>query len=325
MSETTDKTEIILPLINKALEVAGQQPAEVIQGDYGMPCLRLPSGGRLKIRQLGELTAAMLPMLKEEGNHGKVIIWCQYVTDSLAGELSSRGFCYADMAGNMLLRFNGNFLQIRNCPKPKSIARERAMGRSLSPSGLKVLFLLLTDPEAVKWNYRDIAAKSGTTIGTVNYTMADLRAKRHLLEDGAGRRLADIRTLGRLWVDNYRLRLLPKLKTTRYSGELAGIDGVDDLIAGGEIAAMKACLLTTGNVLLWNQGTGVARTAARNRWHLDPNGNIEVRDAFWPVDKRRFADQPPWLLVYADLLATEDGRCLEVAEEIRKRHLEGLA
>ncbi|MBR6074221.1 MAG: hypothetical protein IKP87_02865, partial [Victivallales bacterium] len=240
MCKTTDKTEIILPLINKALETAGQQPAEVIQGDYGMPCLRLPAGERLRIRQLGELTMAMLPMLKEDGNPGKGIIWCQYVGDTLAEELSRRGICYADTAGNMLLRFNGNFLQIRNRPKPKEIAKERARGRSLSPSGLKVLFLLLTEPDSVKWNYRDIAAKSGTTIGTVNYTMADLRAKRHLLEDGVGRRLADIRTLARLWVDNYRLRLLPKLKTTRYSGELTVIDGGDDLIAGGETAAMKA-------------------------------------------------------------------------------------
>ena len=88
---------------------------------------------------------------------------------------------------------------------------------------------------------------------------------------------------------------------------------------------MKAGLLTTGNVLLWNQGTGIARTVVRNHWHLDPNGNIEVRDAFWPTEKRRFADHAPWLLDYADLLATEDGRCLETAEEIRKCHLEGLA
>jgi len=325
MCKTIDKTEIILPLINKALETAGQAPAEIIQGDYGLPYLHLPNSGRLRIRQLGELTLSMLHTLNGDGNPGKVIILCQFVGDCLAEELTRRGFCYADTAGNMLLRSNGNFLQIRNCPKPKSIAAERAMGRSLSPSGLNVLFLLLTEPDAVKWNYRDIAAKSGTTLGTVNYTMADLRAKHHLLEDKMGRRLADIGVLGRLWVDNYRLRLLPRLKTIRYSGELAEIDGGDDLIAGGETVAKQEGLLTTGSVLLWNQGNVAARTAARNRWHLDPNGNIEIRDAFWPTDRRRFENHVPWLLVYADLLATEDGRCLEVAEEIRKCHLEGIA
>jgi len=36
---------------------------------------------------------------------------------------------------------------------------------------------------------------------------------------------------------------------------------------------------------------------------------------------RRFERQVPWLLVYADLLANGDGRCLESAEEIRKLHL----
>ncbi|MFA6724156.1 MAG: type IV toxin-antitoxin system AbiEi family antitoxin [Lentisphaeria bacterium] len=40
----------------------------------------------------------------------------------------------------------------------------------------------------------------------------------------------------------------------------------------------------------------------------------------WPVATRRFEQQVPWLLVYADLLAS-DGRCLESAEEIRKLHL----
>lgn len=324
MGKTTDRTGMILPLINKALEVAGQRPVEVMQGDYGFPCLCFPNGRRLRIRQLGEFTAAMLPMLREDSDPGKAILLCPFVGDSLAEVLSRRGICYADTAGNMLLRFDGNFLQIRNRPRPKEMAEDRARGRSLSPSGLKVLFLLLTEPDAVKGNYREIAARSGTTVGTVNYTMADLRAKQHLIEDGIGRRLADVRGLGRLWVDNYRLRLLPKLKSVRYSGEGTAIDGGDDLIRGGETAAMREGLLSTGNVLLWNQGAGIARTALRNRWHLATDGNIEVREAFWPVEKRRFTGQAPWLLVYADLLATEDGRCLEVAEEIRKRHLEGI-
>ena len=73
MCKTTDKTEIILPLINKALETARQRPAEVVQGDYGLPCLRFPTGERLRIRQLGVLTAAMLPMLGEDGNPGKAV------------------------------------------------------------------------------------------------------------------------------------------------------------------------------------------------------------------------------------------------------------
>ena len=62
MSKTTDKTEIILPIINKALENAKQQPAEVLQ-DGGVPCLYLPSGARCRIHQLGALTPAMLPVV----------------------------------------------------------------------------------------------------------------------------------------------------------------------------------------------------------------------------------------------------------------------
>ena len=170
MSKTVDKTEIILPKINKALGNAGQPPAEVIQ-DGGFSCLCLPSETRYRIRQLGVLTPAMLHMVIGDASPDKAIIWCQFVSETLADELTRRGISYADTAGNMLLRFGGNFLQVRNCAKPKELARNLAKGRSLSPSGLKVLFLLLTEPEAVKWNYREIAAHSGTTVGTVNYAM----------------------------------------------------------------------------------------------------------------------------------------------------------
>ena len=324
MSKTTDKTAIILPKINRALAAAGQPPAEVVRNG-GRTCLRFPTGDRRKIRQLGAFTAAMLPLLGKDAEPGKSILWCRFVGEPLAEELARRKICYADTAGNMFLLFGGNFLQIRNCPKPKELKDDLARGRCLTPAGLKVMFLLLTEPDAVCWNYRKIAAFSGTTIGTVNCVMSDLRGKRHLLEDDAGRRLTNLPTLGRLWVDHYRLRLLPKLKTARYSGELRKIDPGDALAAGGETAAGMAKLLNSGNILLWDQKPGYARTAARNRWHLDDGGNIEIREAFWPVEKRRFGDHVPWLLVYADLLATEDGRCIEAADEIRSRYLEGLA
>ena len=52
------------------------------------------------------------------------------------------------------------------------------------------------------------------------------------------------------------------------------------------------------------------------RLRQDPQGNVELRRKFWTID----ADEPglaPTLLVYADLLAIGDARCLEAAQMLR--------
>jgi hypothetical protein len=54
----------------------------------------------------------------------------------------------------------------------------------------------------------------------------------------------------------------------------------------------------------------------------DPQGDVEILDAFWnfaPPDEHRGIVPP--LLVYADLLATGDDRCIEAARLIYDRYL----
>ncbi len=322
MPKAIDRTESILPRINEALAADGCGACEVVYGDDGARCLQLP-GVRYEIRQVGVVTGAMLPQLLRGMTPGGCILWAQYIPESVAVVLTRRGFCYADTAGNMLLRFGGNFLQIRNCPRPREAREELVCGRSFTPAGLQVLFLFLTEPSSVGWSYREIAAQSGTTAATVSYVVADLKARHFLVEQKGARRLVERSRLCRLWVENYRLRLLPRVKRTRYAGELGKLPEDYALVGGGETVAAREKLLQTNSVLLWKQDGGFVRTVLGKHWRLDPEGNIEVRDAFWPTEHRHFQGRTPWLLVYADLLSTDDGRCLEAAEEIFQQHLEG--
>ncbi len=322
MPKAFDRTESILPRINEALAADGRGACEVVCGEGGVKYLQLP-GARYEIRQVGVVNGALLPQLLRGMTPDGCILWAQYIPESVAVVLSRRRICYADTAGNMLLRFGGNFLQIRNCPKPREVREELVRGRSITPAGLQVVFLFLTEPCSVGWNYREIAAQSGTTAATVSYVVADLKKRRFLVEQKGIRRLIDRSRLCRLWVENYRLRLLPRVKSTRYAGELGRLPGDSALVGGGETVAARERLLQTNSVLLWKQDGGYVRTVLGNHWRLDPEGNIEVRDAFWPTEHRHFQGRTPWLLVYADLLATDDGRCLEAAEEIFQQHLQG--
>jgi hypothetical protein len=51
------------------------------------------------------------------------------------------------------------------------------------------------------------------------------------------------------------------------------------------------------------------------RLRPDANGNVEIMRRFWDFDGKT-AGQVPDLLVYADLLAIGDERCLETAREM---------
>ena len=56
----------------------------------------------------------------------------------------------------------------------------------------------------------------------------------------------------------------------------------------------------------------------------DSNGNVEILSKFWHFEH----DPPelaPLLLIYADLLATGDARCIEAAEDLEGRLLDRFA
>ena len=61
----------------------------------------------------------------------------------------------------------------------------------------------------------------------------------------------------------------------------------------------------------------------QHRLRADPQGTIEILDAFWNFQlEGPQPDLVPPLLVYADLMATLDPRNLEVAKRIREQHID---
>ncbi|MEZ4685765.1 MAG: type IV toxin-antitoxin system AbiEi family antitoxin [Bacteroidia bacterium] len=54
------------------------------------------------------------------------------------------------------------------------------------------------------------------------------------------------------------------------------------------------------------------------KWVPDPDGEIYVYKPFWEMDSKKHV---PDLLVYADLMETEDSRCIETAKMIYEQQL----
>ena len=92
--------------------------------------------------------------------------------------------------------------------------------RLWKPAGLKVIFALLNNPDMVNWTYRQIAAATGTLLGTVEWIFRDLIGTGFLLDMGRRRRLlTDMATLMKRWVEVYPEQLRLKLVIERLAAD----------------------------------------------------------------------------------------------------------
>lgn len=137
------------------------------------------------------------------------------------------------------------------------------------------------------------------------------------------------------WVANYPTILRPRLQPRRFAAPSADwwrALRAEDLAAfdacwGGEVAALA---LLPGSELSGEPQTlymrparmaqGIHALTSRYRLKPQPNGPIEILEAFWDAsidDPTRPGLAPP-VLVYADLMASLQPTNLEVAAELRK-------
>lgn len=307
--------------VNTLLSRLKQKTAKVKTTKNGT-ALVLPDGAKRELKVFSAMTPAQLtrhlPALAAAG----ICVFADYLTPGVAETLLHHDVAFADTAGNMHLRYGDSVILVQHCPKPPELQRQERVNRGWGTAGLKIVFLLLVEPAALNWTYRRIAAMAGCSLGAVNNAISDLLEQYWLQKmDGILRWTDKQKTIAR-WCETYQRNLLPKIGCVRYAGDTLSIpDGVPLLWSGEKVAADLG-LLNTSNAVGWRWGN-IAKAVSRNRWREDPKGNIEVREAFWP-DSRDLQGQIPWLLIYADLLATNDSRCLEAATTIYQRYLETM-
>ena len=307
--------------INTALHTLKQKP-------FQLTLLPAPNGDGIlqndcavfRVDVQKYLTTAALQKIIQNQWAADMLLITEYVSPQQGEMLRNKEIQYADAAGNMFIRYPGVAILISNCAKPQRIEQQKSVGRAFSTAGLKLLFLLLTEPDALNWSYRNLAQYSGVSLGSVGYIMADLQNSGHLI-DADGKLIWEDRhnTIGK-WCDYYQDKLLPRIKKRCYAGTVPENYLEYPLLAGGESAAEQLHLLKSRRLLAYRTGN-INLCIAKNRWKEDIDGNIEIRTPFWP--ECRIFDKIPYLLIYADLLAEDDSRCTGIAGEIFNRFLRG--
>jgi len=266
----------------------------------------------------------------------QALLVADHVTPELADELKARGVAFLDAAGNAYLDQPNLLVWVRGRkPAARLVAPE--IGRAFQPTGLQVLFALLCNPHMINRPYREIATMAGVAHGTVGFVIPDLQRLGFVgdLKGKRGtRRLFQADRLLAQWVDAYVRILRPRTLIGRYY--VPTLDGWNDwpmgengVMWGGEpAAALLTDYLRPGELTLYAEKLP-GLLAGRQKFTREPapghTAVVEVRRRFWnfPGDPLHPNLAPP-ILIYADLLATGDARCIETAKMVYDAHVARL-
>lgn len=298
--------------------------------------LRLRFGGQ-EIQYAAEIKRGLRPatlgaVLHQLDRLGQpALLVTDYVTPPLADTLRERGVAFLDTAGNAYLHQPPLLVWVKGQRPTVTLAATGAQGRAFQAKGLQVLFALLCLPNLVDRPYREIARLAGVAHGTIGWVMTNLAEEGFLTDLGkAGRRLHNRRRLLDVWVEAYARTLRPKLLLGRFIAPEpdwwetldAGHYGV---LFGAEPAAARLTrYLRPGVTTLYTKQIP-AHLIADHRLRKDPTGDVEVRKRFWTFEQAgEHPDLVPPVLIYADLLATGDARCMEAARRVYDDHMAGF-
>lgn len=251
-----------------------------------------------------------------------------FVQGQAPQSLSESGLNFIDRAGNAFLKFPGMYIDIRGRQIPDE-TRENGISKrgSIFPKAyLRVIFVLLAYPQLLGAKVAEIADSAGVSPATVSGAFQMLVSEGYLVVEGRYRRLRYGRKLVKVWAEHYRTGLLPSLQERRVQGPSPqewrkilkdyphdyGLSGENALAALGFGIAPESS--TVYGSYPWKH------VMVDYRLRQDSEGSTILREKFWkePSSEKGGATVPE-LLIYADCLATQDSRQIEIVEKLEKR------
>ena len=214
-------------------------------------------------------------------------------------------------------------------------------GRKLTPtpavakqpfgkSGLRVLFTLLIQPDAINLSIRDLAQQTGVSVGTAQQTINYLKKSGYVAAiDDKLKKLTNIGKLREQWVSRYATALKPSLAIGRFRlpKSFSPADWRQLTLQPGTYwSGEPAADALTGDLrpATLTLYTDQDRTGLLKTYKLlpDPDGPVEVNEVFWK-EIANSSDVPtvPPLLLYADLLAIDDPRTTDTARRIYQDYI----
>ncbi len=293
-----------------------QRPADaVLEHADGTPV------AELVVLPLLEMThSAAVLHAPSAATDGRLLLLGPHTSSRGSAVLRNAGIHHIDGAGNAWLRLPGVVVDIRGRPSPRPASpRGSSQAHLFSPSRASVVCALSSWPELVEAPVRTIAASARVSVGLAQDTLKMLEAAGHLTT-WPTRGLERIPQLIDRWAAAFPAALGSPARTRGYHAESLDVEAADAGVVrlSGEATAPGIRGLSA---VVYTDESSI-RLAMRNRWRTDREPNIFVRSLFWrepdEADASSLMGVAPPLVVYADLLASGEGRQRETARAMRE-------
>lgn len=264
----------------------------------------------------------------KDANHSKNnIVIADYLTKKTAKELQQNNINYLDASGNAFIKTAKFFVYIEG--KKAKINKKTNQTRAFQEAGLKLLLLLISNPETLHFSYRELAEKTGIALGSVSNIFKELENSHYLLKTRNKRVLKNQDEIIERWVIAYNEILKPRsfkkkmraLENEFNTNVVLNNDNIK-LYFGGEPGAelLTGYLKPKDYIIYTVEETG--KIAKAMKLIPDEEGNIELYSKFW-TDSLRLKNEytAPPLVVYADLMGSNSSRNIETAKLILENGL----
>ena len=272
-------------------------------------------------------TDKLLVMVRKGEFEHPFLLVANYINGQMAEQLKQDGIEFIDTAGNAFINRPPLYIFVKG-NRPPDIGKHIPVKRAFRPAGLRTIYAFLCNPGLENKTYREIAGVTDVALGTVDWTMKELKELGYLLDMGKrGIKLVQKEKLLQRWVTAYPEQLRPKLTLGRFRGEYGWWqqEHFDPIKAqwGGEVAAAKLTQYLQPQIItIYTTPQQLDQLLIENRLKRDPMGEVEILKRFWkPAEPRTREDVVHPILIYADLLATGNERNIETARIIYEQHI----
>jgi hypothetical protein len=260
----------------------------------------------------------------------KAIFIAHSITENIKKELKDNYISYIEMNGNAFIHKHPIYIFISgNKKEQKKIPKSN---RAFSKTGLKIIFAYLTSTESLNHPIRIWASMLDIGYTNFHYVNQGLKELKYLLAKDANTMiLHNKKDLLERWIHHFEEKLKPDLFIGRFSFSNSADYGRWEKLQfkdtstqwGGEPAA--ALLTENLEPQLFTIYTAETKSELVKNYRIVPDekGNIYVYKNFYryyPFGHTNMIAHP--VLVYADLMITQESRNMIIAKEIYEQYIQ---
>lgn len=299
-------------------------------GDGEVELVLVETRQRLAVEIKGEVKPYQLPNIIKQAAGKPFLLVAQKLYGATKAALREKKINYLDMAGNIYYRHGLYLIQVDG--NKTGDENKVATNRAFTKTGLKTVFFFLLDEHALNRPYRETALMTGVALGNIGKIVEGLKEAGFILQmTDRTCVLKNKKGLLDRWIAGYRETLKPNLHIGNFKlppdintatlQDRIGRDAKNAL--GGEPAAEIMTGYLRPEIYTFYTELTKPELIQGARLIPDPNGKLQVFKKFWktdyPVTMGAYIAHP--LLIYADLVITDDPRCIETAQIIYDQYL----